>query len=175
MTLFDIAPEPGHVPEVRTAVLSDDRCYRYSLSRRWADGPECVFVMLNPSRANATEDDRTIRRCRGFAKTWGYAGFSVVNLYAWVSTDPDVLWSVEDPVGPENNQFLASYAIRAKHDGAPIVGGWGVNARPDRVEQVLRLAGMDRLECLGVTKAGAPRHPLYRRADTPREPWPLIA
>lgn len=170
MTLFDIEPAPD--AEVRTAVVSDDGRYRYSLSRRWADGPECVFVMCNPSVADATQDDATIRRCRGFAKTSGYAGLSVVNLYAWVSTDPDALWTVEDPVGPENNQYLASYAIRARHDRAPIVGAWGANPRPDRVEQVLRLAGMDRLECLGITKAGAPKHPLRLRADTLRVPWP---
>lgn len=162
-TLFDT--------DERGAILSPDRLYRYWLSRRWGRGPLATFIMLNPSVADATQDDPTIRRCIGFAKTWGLAGIAVVNLYALRSTQPAALWLAEDPVGPDNDVHLESAAAMAYAHQSPIVAAWGANARPNRVAEVLALAGMDRLTALGVTKAGQPRHPLYLRADCTPTPW----
>jgi hypothetical protein len=159
----------------RGALISDDGLYRYVLGRRWArDGQIATFVMLNPSTADATEDDPTIRRCVGFAKSWGMAALHVVNLYALRSTDPKGLWRVADPVGPENDRHLTSHARAACTNSSPLIAAWGANAKPDRVAQVLALPGMVALEALGVTKDGAPRHPLYLRADSERVPyrWP---
>jgi hypothetical protein len=155
------------------AILSDDGLYRYWLSRRWSEGPVVTFVMLNPSTADASTDDPTIRRCIGFSKAHGAGGLDVVNLYALRSTDPKALWTVSDPVGPMNDAHLRLAAMLAGDNEWPIIAAWGANAKADRVAQVRRIEGMDRLTALGVTKDGAPRHPLYLRADAQLSPWPV--
>jgi hypothetical protein len=153
------------------ALISDDGLYRYWLTRRWNTGPTATFVMLNPSTADAAIDDPTIRRCIGFAKAWGCGGLTVVNLYALRSTDPKGLWTAGDPVGPENDSHLSAFAVVASQLGWPLVAAWGANAKPDRVAQVLDLPGMAALTALGVTKDGAPRHPLYLRTDAQPMRW----
>lgn len=156
--------------------------YRYRLTRSdiasgtWLDvhEPRLVWIMLNPSTADETTDDPTIRRVMAFTRRLGYNALTVVNLYALRSTDPRGLWLAEDPVGPENDAVLADEAWAAVLDDAPIVAAWGANARPDRVAQVLALPHLaPRLHALGVTKSGAPRHPLYLRGDAPLSPWSL--
>lgn len=158
-----------------SAWLSGCQRYRYSLGRKWVDGwpPPVTFVMLNPSTADHQLDDPTIRRCVGFAKAWGYGRLKVVNLYAWRATQPRDLWRADDPVGPQNDEHLAEAAYIAYEHDAPLVAAWGANAKPDRVAQVLALPHLDRLTALGVTKSGAPRHPLYLRADTVPTPWEM--
>lgn len=153
------------------ALMTEDGRYRYWLERRWGSGPWVTFVMLNPSTADATEDDPTIRRCVGFAKSWGLAGLMVVNLYALRSTDPKGLWTDDDPVGPRNDFHLRTAALDAAMGGTPLVAAWGANAKPSRVAQVRAMPGMDRLSHLGLTKAGAPKHPLYLRADLQPTRW----
>lgn len=160
-------------PMHRTAVLSEDGVYRYRLARWWGgDHRAAIFVMLNPSTADAEVDDPTIGRCVGFAQSWGMGGLVVVNLYALRSTDPKGLWKSPDPVGPTNDEHLREVAETAAMCDWPLVAAWGANARPDRVAQVRALPGMQKqLSHLGLTKAGAPRHPLYLRADTTRTRW----
>lgn len=158
----------------KDAILSEDGLYRYGLTRAWHRAPALVtFVMLNPSTADAAEDDPTIGRCIGFARTWGFGGISVVNLYALRSTDPKGLWAAADPVGPENDRHLSVAAALASTSEAPVVAAWGANARPDRVSHVAALFKRlgTPLHALGTTKAGQPRHPLYLRADSPLTPW----
>jgi hypothetical protein len=141
------------------AYISDDGLYRYSLSRDLGSlGGEgvCTFVMLNPSTADATQDDPTIRRCVRFAREWGYAQLKVVNLYAFRATDPRDLLRVTDPIGPENDHVL-SLAFGASD---LTVAAWGVHAQPDRVATIMDGPLHPRF-CLGVTKNGSPRHPLY--------------
>ena len=159
----------------RDAYISLDGRYRYWLSRRWGNSDAAVFVMLNPSTADALVDDPTIRRCVGFAKDWGCGGVFVVNLYAYRATKPADLWTAADPVGPDNDANLTVAAEWAADYDAPLIAAWGANAKPDRVARVLALPGMGRLQCLGVTKAGQPRHPLYLRAGTARVAWPIRA
>lgn len=171
MSLFDWADTES------SAYLSECGRYRYTLIRRWGSGPCATFVMLNPSIADAERNDNTITRCIGFAQRWGMAGLVVVNLYALISTDPKGLWLVDDPIGPENDTILRRMAAGAITDGRPLVAAWGANARPERVAQVLELPGMDRLTALGVTKFGAPKHPLARGRHripdhSPLEAWP---
>lgn len=156
----------------RGAQISRCGRYRYNLIRRWSDGPVATFVMLNPSTADGTEDDPTIRRCIGFARGWGMGGLDVVNLYALRSTDPRGLWATDDPVGPENDYHLRSHAEAARNVGWPLIAAWGANAKADRVHAVLALPGMTALQALGTTKDGAPRHPLYLRSDSVRAAWP---
>lgn len=163
------------------AVLSVDGVYRYTLTRsdyddapwRAVHEPALLWIMLNPSTADASEDDPTIRRVRGFSRRLGFGQFTVVNLYALRSTDPRGLWTADDPIGPENDTTIAAEAFTAVCDAAPIVAAWGANARPDRVAQVLAIPHVaPRLHCLGVTAAGAPRHPLYLPGNAPLTPWP---
>lgn len=90
-----------------SAVLSDDGQYRCQLERTWGFGDAVTFVMLNPSTADARKDDPTIRRCLSYARSWGYDGIRVVNLYALRSSDPKMLKTVADPVGPENDAWIA--------------------------------------------------------------------
>lgn len=155
-----------------SAIISQCGQYRYMLSRAGdlhaTRGP-ALFIMLNPSTADAELDDPTIRRCRGFAQTWGCNGIQVVNLYALRSTDPEGLWDHPDPVGPENDNWLARMALAATE----VVCAWGVNAQPSRVSEVAAMLAEARvqLKCLGTTKSGAPRHPLYVRGDQPLIDW----
>lgn len=155
--------------------------YRYSLTRSdFADCPwlavhesALLWIMLNPSTADESQDDPTIRRVRAFTRRLGFGQFTVVNLYALRSTDPRGLWAADDPVGPMNDSIIAEEAWAAVVDDAPIVAAWGAHARPERVAQVLAIPHVaPRLHCLGVTTSGAPRHPLYLRADAACVPWP---
>lgn len=150
-----------------SAAFSPCERYRYALNRRWREGlPVAVWVMLNPSTADHEQLDPTIRRCVGFSKSWGCSGLIVVNAYALRSTDPKGLWREGDPVGPHNDLVLRKMAAHAA-DGAKVIAAWGANIKPDREREVydlLRAHGP--VYCLGTTKAGHPKHPLYLRADT---------
>jgi hypothetical protein len=155
-----------------SAVISDCGQYRYKLTREPHDmystrGP-ALFVMLNPSTADAALDDPTIRRCRGFAKAWDCNGIIVANLYALRATNPEALWTHADPVGPYNDGQLA--ALFREHD--TVVCAWGMNAKLERIAQVRKMfRDGSRPMCLGITKSGAPRHPLYVRGDQPLIEW----
>jgi hypothetical protein len=175
VTLFDTeAPEDG---VQRYAKISDDGLYRYALGRRWMpDGPVATFVMLNPSTADGTVDDPTIRRCIGFARSWDCAALHVLNLYAWRATDPqEVLLGLRggvDVVGPANDRYLRSHIEAACTNGLPLIAAWGSHARPDRVDQVLAMPGAVAFQALGLTQSGAPRHPLYLPKSAERAPYP---
>src|SRR5579885_902200 len=109
----------------RLATFSEDRRYRYTLTRVWGDqaGERCAFILLNPSTADAEKDDPTIRRCISYARRWGFAGLEILNLFAWRSTDPRALRMVPDPVGPMN---LANI-VAVTRSTPRIVCGWGVD------------------------------------------------
>lgn len=169
--LIDIVPR---LP-LSGARLSPDEVYRYTLDRVWDTTlPRAVFVMLNPSTADARVNDPTIVRCRGFAEREGCGSLSVVNLYALRATDPAELKDHPDPVGPENAFYLRSVITQ---NPRLVIAAWGAHrmaaARVPALEEILRdpLTGRRiRLMCLGTTKSGAPRHPLYVRRDQPLTP-----
>jgi len=155
-----------------SAVFSDDGAYRYRLDRTWGDsGRHAVWLMLNPSTADALADDPTIRRCAGFSRSWGLDGLTVVNLFALRATDPRALARHPDPVGPENDEFIR----RAIGPCSVVVAAWGAQriaaARADTWRRALTRTA-DVL-CLGTTKDGEPRHPLYVRADQPLASLPF--
>lgn len=156
----------------KTANLSDDGVYRYTLTRNWDPSlPVVVWVMLNPSTADADTDDRTIGRCIRFARDWGYGGIVVVNLYAFRATKPEKMLAAPDPVGPANDATLAQVLAAASRTDSPVVAAWGVNGDPARVAAVLTLPHADRLMCVGTTKDGHPRHPLYVLGSATPIPW----
>jgi hypothetical protein len=142
----------------KAAKISECGLYRYELTRRWEAGPDCTFIMLNPSTADAEVDDPTIRRCIGFSKHWGYGGLRVVNLYAYRATKPRDLFQVSNAFGPEN----AGYLQAAVKDSSVLVAAWGAWTVPLDAASVLEGVPMI---CLGLTKGGSPRHPLYVKGD----------
>ncbi len=158
-----------------SAVLSEDERYRYHLCRWWGDGRRVVFVMLNPSTADADVDDPTVRKCMGFARRWGFDGIDVVNLYAFRATKPEKLAVARslaiDVIGASNNAFLTALARQAHEQNAPLIGAWGAHAEPTRVQSVLRLPHFDRLHALALTKTGQPGHPLYLPNDSAPSPY----
>lgn len=115
-----------------------------------------MFIGLNPSTADETLDDPTIRRCIGYAKDWGYGGLLMTNIFAYRSTDPRGLLTVEDPIGPDNDKALLKCFLEV--DLA--IAAWGVHGtlveRDKRVRELLAP-----LHYLRLTKAGHPAHPLY--------------
>lgn len=148
------------------ATFSPDRVYRYALWRHWQrNGRVLNWLMLNPSTADEVTLDPTITRCVGFARAWGYGGIVVTNLFGLRSTDPRALRSVADPVGAENNQWIAHYARRA----TDVVAAWGNHGtyqnRAGRVIAMFQQSGVA-LQCLGVNHNGQPKHPLYIAGDT---------
>jgi len=152
------------------AALSTCGTYRYALLREWDPAlPRAVFVLLNPSTADAEVDDPTLRRGVGFARAWGYGAVAYVNLFAYRATDPAEMRAAEDPVGPENDSHILQQARMADI----VVLAWGAHAAlHGRDRRVLDyLEPRFNLYCLGRTKAGHPRHPLYLPGDTKPEPW----
>jgi len=150
------------------ATFSPDRRYRYDLWRVWREGGRRInFVGLNPSTANETSDDPTIRRCVGFAVKWGYGEMHMLNLFAFISTDPRQLcYPTADPVGPENDSYLK----RLNTDVVFAWGSWGklhvfnIEVRADAVRRMIPNA-----YCFGRNKDGEPKHPLYLSATAKLE------
>jgi hypothetical protein len=146
-----------------SAVLSECGTYRYRLLRIWdVTRPMCVFVMLNPSTADASQDDPTIRKCVGFARRWGCGGIEVVNLFALRATDPREIRRHADPIGPDNDRHIREAVTRP---GAIVCLAWGTHGRTyNRAWNVWQdiigygVATRD----LGLTKCGQPRHPLMQ-------------
>jgi hypothetical protein len=160
-----------------SAVISPCGKYRYRLQREIGQGWKiAVFVMLNPSTADAEQDDPTIRRCIGFAKAWGCGQLIVVNLFAVRATDPKVMLAADDPVGPDNYKHVKR-AVRLASRTDPetsepegiVVCAWGAHGSyMDQDETTL--SWIER-ECavphaLKLTKDRMPSHPLYLRTDT---------
>lgn len=156
----------------RNAVLSEDGVYRWVLSRDWGNGrPRCAWIMLNPSTADHRVDDPTIRRCETFSRDWGFAGMDVVNLFAYRATKPTELAVALDPVGDECDDWIRQVTATA----GLIVCAWGQSGgalATQRVRDLFTLpdgvlGDREELSCLGVTRTGAPRHPLYLARTTP--------
>ena len=170
------------------ARLSDDGRYRYTLWRAWDDHKQLphikpkpmIFVMLNPSTADANIDDPTIRRCIGFAQREGLGGMGVINLFAYRTPLPSDLLAARkggiDIIGPDNLAFQRLYIGMAVEHGTPVVAAWGsfkeAATEGQRFRHRMRQWFPDkRLHCLGTTGTGAPKHPLYLKADAPITVW----
>lgn len=165
-------PLSARTPPYNSAVISECGRYRYLLERRWGAGRLLPFIMLNPSTADAEEDDPTIRRCIRFAQREGFDGIRVANLYAYRATDPKELGEAGDRFGPDNNLTLIDLARYAHENSTPIVCAWGANEHaPYGAATAMEWLTTSKLVCFGTTMSGAPRHPLYLRSDQPLVPF----
>jgi hypothetical protein len=171
-TLFDLEPQP---PIIKRALLSADGLYRFRLDRDWdpSRGRVC-WIMLNPSTADAEQDDATIRRCLRFTRDWGYGALTVVNLFAYRATDPRELSKVDRPIGGGNAQHL----LAAVTEAPLAVAAWGASI-PPLYSTVVAGAGealrtVHDAHVLGLTARGAPRHPLYMAASSRPVLWKTL-
>jgi len=152
-------------------VFSPDRRHRYSLIHRWddlltpADERErsIAWICLNPSTADEQQLDPTLRRIRGFSTAWGFSHFVMLNAFAFRATDPADMKAAADPVGPENDRWIAHWAERVER----VIVGWGEHgAHLGRDRQVVALIDPAKTFCLARNASGQPKHPLYVAADT---------
>ncbi|MGK7888993.1 MAG: DUF1643 domain-containing protein, partial [Leptolyngbyaceae cyanobacterium] len=160
------------------AIFSPCHGYRYGLWRRWdVDQPLVLFIGLNPSTADAVTNDPTIRRCIGFAQSWGYGGMIVTNLFSYRATRPQELRQAPDPIGPETDEWIVrwcqdvmnptltptSTGTKDRVDGRVLAiwGNAGAWWERDRAISQLFRPIVPHLSCFGITKRGQPTHPLY--------------
>jgi hypothetical protein len=146
---------------IKSATLSDCRTYRYSLSRTWDNSKAYVlFIGLNPSTADENKDDPTIRRCIDYAKSWGFGGLKMVNLFAYRATLPSDLKKADFPIGVDNDKHIKELSSSAS---ITIVAWSNDGSYLNRDKEVLEL--IKNPMCLNINKSGQPSHPLYQKKD----------
>lgn len=160
-----------------SAVISDCGAYRYHLRREISNNPQgasILFIGVNPSTADALQDDATVRKWRGFSERWGFSGFEVVNLFAYRATDVGQLAVCADPIGPDNNDYLQRSIFFADL----VVPCWGSRGKlppslHPRIEEVKRMLRerATRVSHFGLTASGDPKHPLMLGYDTKLAAW----
>jgi hypothetical protein len=146
------------------ALISECGTFRYMLERTWDEySRHVLFIMLNPSTADAVKNDQTITRCCNFARSWGYGGILVGNLFAFRSKEPKDLLPVSDPIGPDNEKHLIDLSKRA----SLIVLAWGNGKIVDKIKKrypdykPLKAMGEKKFHYLKLSSDGTPYHPLY--------------
>lgn len=143
------------------AGFSEDRKYRYNLCRIWDQSkPMVMFIGLNPSTANESTDDPTIRRVKRFAFDLGYGGMYMMNLFAWITAYPEELKKCKDPLGA--NDFWLKWVSYACID---VIFAWGsFPEAKERSKEVIKMFPL--AKALVLNNDGSPRHPLYIKGDT---------
>jgi hypothetical protein len=168
-----------------SAVISECGTWRYRLDRDFEtpNRMTVAFLLHNPSTADGEQDDPTSRRGISFAKSWGAGRMVFVNAWAGRATHTDDMWRMTDPVGPENDRHIQDVAYEVNRSGGFFVYAWGLikPPTPKRLDAWRRLAKVDQdlralvvgynIKCLGTSKDGWPRHPLYLKGDTQLEVW----
>jgi hypothetical protein len=179
-----VAPAAPRVVE-RWAEFSPCGAYRYLLGRRWAPGPLCLFVCLNPSDADAEKDDATCHRMMHFAEAWGHGGLLGMNLAGLVSSKPRALWEVADPIGPRNDARIREVANDVIAGGGRLVAAWGCSVPfDDKAPRLMvgrdvamrdLLTSIGDVYCLGRNADGSPKHPHARgRHRAPDDQAPIL-
>ena len=150
--------------------FSKNRKYRYFLAESWGPKDNLIFMLLNPSTADDAKDDRTVAKCKKLAKELGYHGATILNLFAYCSTDPKKLKTVKDPVGEYNDSYIR-LAMDAGDDVVLAYGNHGVYKK--RHEQVLKILKQynKNLYTLGYTNDFIPEHPLYIKMPKELQPY----
>ncbi|MGJ0372506.1 DUF1643 domain-containing protein [Aliarcobacter cryaerophilus] len=141
----------------KDAILSEDRKYRYVLSRIWDESkPLVVIIGLNPSTADEKDDDNTIKKCINFSKNWGYGGLYMLNLFAFRATAPSDMFNASSPIGEENSKYIEKYSKLSDK----VICAWGNNGNfKNRSKEVL--LNIENKFYLKLNKTGEPAHPLY--------------
>lgn len=154
----------------RETIFSSCHCYRYTLRRIASPVGEgrCMFIMLNPSTADERRNDPTTRKNLRISSLWGFNEYLAVNLFALISTDPQLLDLDLDPIGPHNNSYIcAGVEWVKKSEKNIIVVAWGNHGSlMNRSKEVLELLKGTELYCLGINKNGQPKFPLYVPENT---------
>lgn len=161
----------GWVMKGSGATISKCKKYRYSLWRIWTkDKPLCMFIMLNPSTADVNEDDPTIRRCIGFAKSWDYGGILIGNVIAYRATNPNELKTLLDFRTKENEKHLKNMLHKVILTKGIIIAAWGNHGKNYLPRSMFYNSNLS-VHHLGLTKSGQPKHPLYLKSSTKPELW----
>ncbi|MBA4304632.1 MAG: hypothetical protein C0424_10445 [Sphingobacteriaceae bacterium] len=164
-----------------SAVISECGKYRFQLTRNWWEEGKglgtCLFVMLNPSNADADHDDPTIRRCIAFAKSWGYDELKVANLLPYRATDPmDLLEALLIGVDMQYMENL-SHLGKLMYEAEIVICAWGNGSivQPKKLDAIFfnlfkHPIYKDKLHYLELSKDGVPKHPLYLKGElTPKK------
>ena len=154
-----------------TAVFSSCFDYRYSITQVWNDsGKKLLYILLNPSKATEEISDPTLTRCQNRAHRLGYTQFKVCNLFAFRSTNPNLLKSTSDIIGFHNDEILRK-SIRWADS---IISSWGslgtIRERNLAVKKILKDSGKP-VYHLGLTKNQQPKHLLYISFDVHPKKW----
>lgn len=151
------------------ATFSPCRKYRYGLHRVWSNLAKpryAMFIGLNPSTADETLDDPTIRRCITYARDWGYDGYIMGNIFAYRATKPEVMKACPSPIGDDNDVWLKHLVARSEI----VIAAWGTHGthlgRGDQVRSLI-----PNLHVLQLTKDGHPNHPLYLKKTLTPVRW----
>ena len=140
------------------ATFSECRKYRYALWRIWDESkPYVMFIGLNPSTADETENDNTTNRCINYAKDWGYGRLCMANLFAFCTKDPDEMKAAKNPIDKDNDVWLK----KLSNNAGVVIAAWGDDgSHLGRSKKVINM--FPNLKCLKVNKSGEPAHPLYQ-------------
>ncbi|WP_296063301.1 DUF1643 domain-containing protein [uncultured Amphritea sp.] len=149
------------------ANFSNCRKYRYALWRIWDESkPYAMFIGLNPSTADETENDPTINRCINYSKDWGYGGLCMVNLFAFRATAPSDMMASNEPIGSDNDEWIKNLGTEA----GVIIAAWGNDGSYlERSKEVRQM--IPDLMCLKINKSGEPAHPLYQPGTAKPIKW----
>ena len=157
---------------IGTAIFSLDHKYRYVLTRKWSDNGICLFIMLNPSTADAYKLDPTVKRAFKIAKRFRLGELVVLNIFAIKGSDPSVIKEHTDPVGKYNDYYLNYYCKKSKM----IIVAWGnhgsYNNRSNDVKNIL-LRNKKEVYCIDINISGEPKHPLYTRNNSKLKKYKL--
>lgn len=159
-----------------SATISEDGLYRTLLGRQWDEGTgQAVWGMLNPSTADGLINDPTINRTISFSRRWGFQGLAVVNIFALRATDPSELYTTSrDIFGPENGAAIRVALSSLAEGGGKLICAWGAHPLARMYSKIITHPAFELevpLYCVGTTKDGSPRHPLYVHGDATPQLW----
>lgn len=165
-------PYPRGADVQRSAKLSQDDAYLYSLTRAWGrQGSVMRVVTLFPTLDDPTEDDALTRTLAAYAVRLGHVSLIIYNLYALRVTKAMDLWKGADPVGPANDQVIMAAANDAHAKNAGLIAAWGAGAKDERIKHVRAMTDGVRWSTFGpVMPSGHPRHPLFLGGNSALQP-----
>jgi hypothetical protein len=159
------------------AIFSPDRTLRYVVTRKTGEQDKVLVACgLNPSKADAFTNDPTVTRIIGFARRERCGLYVMLNTDAFRATEPKDLFAAAArgvDVAGEHNDNAIRFVFDLLEPGDVALAAWGVHVRRGRADRIAELASAARipLSCLGVTKGGEPKHPLYLASGTPLQPF----